>query len=485
MSVRIIKKAGLLAIIPIIITAFLSCNDRGLLDLEGEKELDKSKPHKQSLLSKIVKEKRIIFATRNAPTTYYEGAEGAQGFEYDLARDFADAFGAEAEFLVLDTVEEVIAAVEKGKAHIAAAGITITPERKEKYRFSKPYHKVRQQIVCHRSLKAPEKIEDLIGLRLAVAIGSSYEQNLQKLKKQNPQLEWIRDLENTTELLLYQVSEKQIDCTVADSNIVRINRRYYPQLEVAFTISDEQQLAWILPKNAEKLLEAHNFWLKRYKKNGKVSDLVDRYYGHFEKFDYVNLMVFHRRIKSRLPEYRDMFEKAGKKFNITWTLLAAQSYQESHWDPKATSPTGVRGLMMLTWRTARAMGYESRIDPESSIFGGAKYLNKLLGQVSPNVQGHDRMLFALAAYNVGMGHVHDAQKLSRELGKNPNKWQDLRTVLPLLSEKKYYRRTRYGYARGTEPVRYVQRILEFQGILDKMVHKEMEILMGQDINLPL
>ena len=176
---------------------------------------------------------------------------------------------------------------------------------------------------------------------------------------------------------------------------------------------------------------------------------------------------FIRRINQRLPKYMDDFKSAAEEHELDWILLAAQSYQESHWNPRAKSPTGVRGLMMLTLRTARQLGVESRLDPQQSIRGGAKYLAQLQKRIPESVQGEDRLWFALAAYNVGFGHLLDARKLARKLGKNPDFWVEMKEVLPLLSQKKYYKDLKYGYARGSEPVRYVQRVREYQQVLQQ------------------
>ena len=188
---------------------------------------------------------------------------------------------------------------------------------------------------------------------------------------------------------------------------------------------------------------------------------------HFDidEFDYVDMRSFVRRIKSRLPALRPLFEQAAQEYDIPWTLLAAQAYQESHWNRRARSPTGVRGIMMLTQRTARELGVKSRLDPEQSIMGGAKYLYRLQKRIPDTVVGQDRWWYALAAYNVGMGHVHDARRLARKLERNPDSWLELRGVLPLLSQKKYYKDLKYGRARGSEPVTYVNKIRSYQNIL--------------------
>jgi membrane-bound lytic murein transglycosylase F len=164
-----------------------------------------------------------------------------------------------------------------------------------------------------------------------------------------------------------------------------------------------------------------------------------------------------------MPEFLD----ASVRYQLSWELLAAQAYQESHWKAQAESPTGVRGVMMLTEETAASMGIQDRGDPAKSIHGGAKYLAHLLKRMPKSITGENRIKFALAAYNVGMGHLHDAQELARIQGKDPNSWQSLRETLPLLAEKRYYKTLTYGYARGQEPVQYVAAILTYRDILEK------------------
>ena len=176
---------------------------------------------------------------------------------------------------------------------------------------------------------------------------------------------------------------------------------------------------------------------------------------------------FYYHIQTRLPMYRKQFEAAAEEYGVPWTLLAAQAYQESRWDKHAKSPTGVRGLMMLTRDTASSLGIKNRLDPEKSIDGGARYLAYLKNKISDEITGPDRMWIALAAYNVGMGHIKDAQKLATQFDRNPESWSDLKTVLPLLAKKKYYKELSYGYARGWEPVHYVKRIRAFRNLLEQ------------------
>lgn len=415
----------------------------------------------------IIEKGELVVVTRNAPTTYYEGRAGAEGFEYDFVRDYARDLGVEARFIVAPGVSEMLELMSSGEVDLAAAGLTRTPAREKHLYFGPAYQTVRQHVVCRRGNKVPSSIEALKDVVLTVGLNTSYEENLIKLKQIHPGLTWKTSESLSTEQLLEQVWRRKTDCTIADSNIVAINRRYFPELLVAFPISEEQPLAWILPDNAKALHNHISNWLVRYKHSGRLAALYERHYGHVEIFDYVDINVFKRRISNRLPQYQNMFKSAANRYKLPWTLIAAQAYQESHWDPEARSPTGVRGLMMLTRRTAKDLGVEDRMDPKQSINGGTRYLAKLLRRLPAEIEDVDRMWFALAAYNVGYGHVMDARKLAVQLGKNPNAWHDVKEVLPLLSQKRYYRHLKYGYARGYEPVRYVQRIREFQDILEQ------------------
>lgn len=420
-------------------------------------------------LAELRRQGELIILTRNAPTIYYEGREGLEGPEYDLASAFAQFLGMRTRFVVLDGVAQILDAIRTGEGHLAAAGLTRTEPREQDFLFGPDYRAVQQQLVCHRDGPRLQSLEDLGQMNITVIRASSYEENLTRLKEEISELDWQVTDELGTEELLAQVWERKLDCTIADSNIVAINRRYYPELEVAFAMSEEQPLAWIVSPQAKALLPALEDWLEQMEATGELAVIEERYYGHVDIFDYVDMRAYARRIESRLPKFLPVFRKAAEKQDFPWTLLAAMAYQESHWNPKARSPTGVRGLMMLTSRTAKEVDVKNRLDPVQSIRGGALYLRRLLERIPESVTGEDRLWFALAAYNVGFGHLLDARKLAVKLDKNPDLWLDVKEVLPLLARKKYYRTLKYGYARGSEPVRYVQRIRDFQDVLEQRV----------------
>ena len=411
----------------------------------------------------------LVVVTRNAPTTWYQGREEAEGPEYDLVRSFAEFHGIPFRIEIVDSIGEVLQWMSEGDAHLAAAGLTDTEERRQQgFIFGPEYLQVQQQVVCRRDHgKLPRKVEDLVGKDIQVIANSSYVERLQELQQDYPDLTWQEVEDASTEQLLEQLWLRQIDCILADSNIVNINRRYYPELLVAFPISEQQSLAWVINDEWQHLVTDIEDWLEQARDTGELAVLHEKYYGHVELFDYVDMRKFIRRIDKRLPKYLDDFKRVAAEHGLDWTLLAAQSYQESHWNARAKSPTGVRGLMMLTLATAKQMGVESRLDPLQSIEGGARYLVRMMKRVPDSVQGEDRLWFALAAYNVGFGHLRDARKLAEKLGKTPDFWVELKEVLPLLSQKKYYKQLQYGYARGSEPVRYVQRIRDYQQVLQQ------------------
>ncbi len=412
----------------------------------------------------------LVVLTRNAPTTWYQGREGEAGFEYDLIKSFAKYYEVKFRFKVIDNFDELLSSILQDKAHIAAAGITKTALRENKgFIFGPDYQQVQQQLVCRRGKKAvPKKITDLYSKKIAVIASSSYAETLNRLKQEYPQLQWDEVDDVSTEQLLEQVWKKQIDCTLSDSNITSISRRYYPELVVAFTVSKKEPLAWVVSPKWQGLQDDIAEWLEYIKESGEYAEIEERYYGHIQLYDFVDNRSFNRRIKTRLPKYLKVFKRAAKKYNLPWSLLAAQAYQESHWNPRAKSPTGVRGMMMLTLTTAKTVGVKSRLNPVQSIWGGARYLRRMMRRIPEQVAESDRAWYALAAYNVGFGHLKDAMALAEQLQLDANKWVNLKTVLPLLSQKKYYKKLKHGYARGTEPVRYVQRIREYQQVLEQV-----------------
>lgn len=418
------------------------------------------------VMKDLLRQDKLIVLTLNSQTTYYLGTDDEPaGFEYDLTKALADSLNVEVEYKVLDNIEDLLNAINSGEGHIAAAGLTRTDTREQKYLFGPDYKEVQQQVVCHRQSILPNDTSDLINRSILVVADSSYEEALQEQQQDYPELKWETTSELSAEQILEKLVSKEVDCTIVDSNVFSLNHRYYPDLKEAFPFSEEQSLAWVLPPDSAAFKQYINDWFEKTESSSALNIIDERYYGYVDMFDFYNNHIYLKRIKSRLQEYGSAFREVAEQYQIPWTLLAAQSYQESNWNPEALSHTGVRGLMMLTEATAKAIGIKKRTDPHQSIKGGAKYLNQMLKKVPEDVAAEDRIWFALAAYNIGFAHLLDARKLASELGKNPSTWLDVKEVFPLLSQKKYYKNLKYGYARGMEPVRYIDRIRYYQDVL--------------------
>lgn len=419
-----------------------------------------------NLLQQVKRDGVLYVATRNSATTYYEAADGKAGLEYDLVSLFADELDVEVKFITPSNLADIMSMVSRNEVHFAAAGLTITEPRQHWVRFTPPYQEITQQLVYRMGTKRPRAIKELQGKHLEVVANSSHVDQLEDLQAAYPGLSWTENAELDSDELLNLVWEQIIDFSIADSNEVILNQRFYPELQVGFDISKPQSLAWAFPKSDDdSLYKAASDFISRLKKSGELDTLLDRYYGHIGKFNYVGTHTYIQHVHKRLPDYQLLFEDAAREYNLDWRLLAAVGYQESNWDPGARSPTGVRGIMMLTLPTAEHLGVENRIDPEQSIAGGAKYLASLLTRLPEQIQQPDRNWFALAAYNVGLGHLEDARVITEIRGGNPDAWSDVKENLPLLSRRKWYQKTKYGYARGREPVNYVGNIRSYYEIL--------------------
>lgn len=416
--------------------------------------------------------KEIVVITHNGPNTYYiDGSDQPAGLEYDLASKFVKSLGPEyrIRFHVVNNITEVIPALLKGEAHFAAADLSITRLRQHLVQFTSPYQSVQQHIVYNTEINPqPKKLEDLIGKEIAVPAGTSYAERLAEKKQNLPGLQW-RALEKVSaDELMEQVAEGLLDFTVSDGHLVAMLRNYYPNLGIGLALGKEEEIAWAFPKTGDRwLYDQANSYFAGIRKDGTLRNLIDRYYGHSERLDTLDVTTFLKRTRTLLPQYIDLFKEAQEMTGIDWRLLAAVSYRESHWDRLNTSPTNVRGLMMLTEATADMLGVTDRLDARQAIMGGARYIVMLKDTIPKRVPEPDRTWLALAAYNIGYAHLEDARVLAQRMKLNPDSWADVKKTLPLLNKVEYYSTVKYGFARGGAPVIFVESIRTYHKILEK------------------
>ncbi|XKE44854.1 membrane-bound lytic murein transglycosylase MltF [Halomonas organivorans] len=415
-------------------------------------------------LAAVLERDFLSVQTRNTPTTYYEGRQGPTGFEYELMRRFADHLGVS---LTLDADHNIAGVLEavRTEGDMGAAALPLDPSR-EGVMFSRPIMPLQPLLVYRRGLPPPEDIDDLVGLEIGTLTDTGTDRVMRELQADHPRLSWKESDDIEVAALLGQVADGALDAAVVFEHQFRLNRLFFPEVEDGFRLGRPLSLAWAFPTGQGLgLVREANRFLTDLQGSGLLSRLETRYFGRDDYLEYVGARTFIGHVHERLPDYDGLFRAAARQTGFDWKLLAAVGYQESHWRPEATSPTGVRGLMMLTNATASDLDVDDRLDPAQSIDGGARYLRELKDRLPESITGEDRLFMALAAYNVGLGHLYDARRLTEMQGGDPDAWTDVREALPLLQEREWYSKTRYGYARGGEPVIYVRNIRRYYEIL--------------------
>jgi len=431
-------------------------------------------------LERIQERGRLVMLTINGATTYYLGPNGEAGFEYDLARAFADSLDLPLEVVVLPSIERLVPALRARRGDFLAANLSRSPDRLDDLRFGPVYERVEPVVVYRRGSSRPREPADLADGRLGILDGTSYANFLEPLAEADG-VEWQVFPEASIEDLLEAVSNEELEYTILDSNILDLNRRYFPAVRPAFEIGPLQPLAWATRLgDDDSLVQAMREFFAGDSSGPLITELRERYYSHVENYEPVGTFNFMQQMRERLPAIRPLLEQAAQQTGLDWRLLAAVSYQESHWDPDAVSRTGVRGLMMLTRQTARQVGIEDRRDPAQSVSGGARYLVSLMERLPERIEQPDRLWLALAAYNIGLGHLEDARVLTERQGADPDRWVDVRDRLPLLTQERYFSQTRFGYARGYEAYSYVENIRTFYEILVWMDGRDHPLLARSD-----
>jgi membrane-bound lytic murein transglycosylase F len=397
---------------------------------------------------------QLTVAVLSGPWTQQKIGQGHWGLEVDLLKNFADEFGLKFRTLPVNSMRELELSLSSGRADIGAG--RITGSAKTSLMRGPGYQETGLSMICRADFNSSPKFIAISGVNDSLELR-------RELSHRYPSSR-IKKLDRTS-LSLNLVLASSATCAVIENLEASTYLRFYPSLKVKQTILDNIPVHFMLSKSSQRIQKMLFLWNQKSSQNGQLLRIREKYILPHQALNARDAAHFFSSMKESLQLYRALFKDAGNEYEIPWQLLAAVSFQESHWQDEARSFTGVRGLMMMTEDTAEHMGISDRTDPEQSIWGGAKYLRYLLNLQPRFLPLRERWLLTLASYNVGQGHLRDAQKLAVSLGKNPYSWVDLREVLPLLADSGYASSLEFGLARGREPVEFAERVL---GFLDLM-----------------
>jgi membrane-bound lytic murein transglycosylase F len=410
----------------------------------------------------------LVALLRPGATTWYVNADAqSAGFDYEVAKLFAKRHGLVLKVVAASNPGARIAAGDSGASLGAGAVYRIrgrARDDKPNLLYSAAYHSVEPVVIYNSETYHPTSWADLAGANVALLDGAGIATALEKIRADHPEVHWQPMALSSADALISQVSEGSIDYAVVAANEAAAAHNVYLNFERAFTVAEKLELAWVFPPAQAALRDQVDKFFADLKREGTLQRLIERYFT-YAQVPRLDAGAFHERMKSVLPQYRALFQRAQEDSGIEWRLLAAIAYQESQWDTLATSETGVRGLMQLTEDTARQLGVVDRLDPQTSVLAAARYLRSLKDKLPQRINEPDRTWIALAAYNIGIAHLEDARILAQKQKLSPDLWTEVRKTLPLLALPEYYEDARFGYARGGMPVTFVDRVRAYYDIL--------------------
>jgi membrane-bound lytic murein transglycosylase F len=407
-------------------------------------------------------------AMRPGPTTWFRGTDGdAAGLDRDLAELFAAELGLALKIMPVASPTQLMAAIASGEAQLGAGGFFrpaagFESEPASPLLYTHGYYAIEPVLVYNSDGFRPESWDDLSGEEVGIVEGTGL---LARIRADHPDVRWRALEPSAAEGLIEQVSEGQLGYAVVASNEAVAARNVFLNVETAFAVGPKQDVVWILSPKQASLRDQANAFFDRIRKNGTLQRLIDRYVGYAQRVEHIDASAFQDRIRAVLPSYLALFHQAQQQSGVEWRLIAAIAYQESHWDPQATSATNVRGMMMLTEETARRLRVADRLDARQSIVAGARYLADLKRGLPQRIAEPDRTWIALAAFNIGIGHLEDARVLAARQKLNPDSWSDLKKTLPLLAQTDLADQTKYGAARGGQAVVFVETVRAYYDVL--------------------
>ncbi|MBT6755385.1 MAG: membrane-bound lytic murein transglycosylase MltF [Gammaproteobacteria bacterium] len=411
--------------------------------------------------SRILQNNEIKIVTRFGPSDYYEIKSEENGYTYDVMKGFADFIGVKLTVITMDSLEDAINALNNREVDILA-NMGITNNVKTSY----AYNKVNQYIVYNSKYTTkPNEINDLNGNDIEIIDSIIIKNNLDSFLK-SIDMNLIISKEKNIDEIINLIKDNKVKYTVLNNNELAIFNKYFPEIKIGFTIGENIPSTWAIPENTNHQLEEQlSEYFTQILKTNKLKKFYTKHFTGKLQYTFVGTRSFLADFLNVFPLYEFYFKKYAKLYNHDWRLLASIGYQESKWDKDAVSYTGVRGLMMLTKNTSKEMNVEDREDPIQSIEGGAKYLKKMLRNLPDNINNDDKIWYAIASYNIGFRHIEDAMKMADNEGVDSGNWYLLEPYILRLSQSKYYKNTKYGYARGWETLKYVQNIRQYYDIL--------------------
>lgn len=408
----------------------------------------------------IKKSGLIRFLTYNGPTSYFMWKGTLMGFDYDLAKAFAEKHDLEMEVIVVPYDQQLIEWLKEGRGDFAGASITITDKRKAQgVAFTIPYIEMGEQILSNGSKPAIKSLQDLNGRTLTLRAFSVFEEIAKSLQKSGVQVKIeLADPQVSYEQIINMVAEGEVDATIVDASAAEIGAALRDELVAGPLVSDPLPQGWMVTKDNHSLQKKLDEFIKEFKASKKYEKKVNYY---FKPNKQAGKKLMSRIIPGEdLSPYDKLAKKSARAYEFDWRLIVAQMWQESSFDPKAESPVGAQGLLQVMPRTAEEVGYPPPLfEPGRGIEAGVKYLRWIRDRFDEDIALENQVWFSLAAYNAGIGHLYDAQRLAKTLELNPNIWFDnVEKAMLKLSEPRYFNKARYGYVRGAEPVQYVRNI---------------------------
>ena len=423
-------------------------------------------------LDSIKKRGKLVLITENSASTYYLYKNQKKGFDYELVKAFAKHIGVALEVKTLDDVDEMFRMLNDGEGDIIASNLTVTPKRSELVQFTETLYQTRQILAQRKFPKEhPDSLYTLVSdssalsqIPITVHRYSAFHERLEELQKRIGKLFVITDAPGSisTDDLLRLANSGEIHATITDENLLRMGAEDYPELDMQYAISGEQEIAWAVRKTSSQLLKTLNGWMQRNSTKKRVSALYNSYFGKEDPAAPSLVFAMPPLKPGALSPYDSLFKVYAPQIGWDWRLLAALAFQESRFNPNAQSRSGAFGLMQLMPETAVRFGCSSSPDAECSIQAATKYLKYLQGLWRKKVPNDmERNKFILASYNIGQGHVIDAQNLARELGYQDTVWDsNVAEALLLKQQEKYYSMpiVKHGYCYAKEPYQFVGKI---------------------------